>query len=168
MISSNGSSSTGKTVSTNEFKTGVNKDIGGITTSNVDVRLGLAASIVDSVGLAVNRGVIIDSWAGLDTDGVTQILGLGGSKVKVGIIGVTIINTADKTILIVTTSDEVGVTLGEGVTSNDNHTDEEGNEEQAAQNIGAASVFHGSIGQIVINWLAHVLLLVIRGVRDFI
>jgi len=123
---------------------------------------------MDSVRLAVNSGIVIDSWAGLNANGVAQILGLGGGKVKVGIISVTFINTADKTILIVTTSDEVGVTLGERVTSNDDHTDEEGNEEQAAQNIGAASVFHGSIGQIVINWLAHVLLLVIRGVRDFI
>jgi len=123
---------------------------------------------MDSVRLAINSGIVIDSWAGLNANGVAQILGLGGGKVKVGIISVTFINTADKTILIVTTSDEVGVTLGERVTSNDDHTDEEGNEEQAAQNIGAASVFHGSIGQIVINWLAHVLLLVIRGVRDFI
>jgi len=123
---------------------------------------------MDSVRLAVNSGIVIDSWAGLNANGVAQILGLGGGKVKVGIISVTFINTADKTILIVTTSDKVGVTLGERVTSNDDHTDEEGNEEQAAQNIGAASVFHGSIGQIVINWLAHVLLLVIRGVRDFI
>jgi len=123
---------------------------------------------MDSVRLAINSGIVIDSWAGLNANGVAQILGLGGGKVKVGIISVTFINTADKTILIVTTSDKVGVTLGERVTSNDDHTDEEGNEEQAAQNIGAASVFHGSIGQIVINWLAHVLLLVVRGVRDFI
>lgn len=122
---------------------------------------------METVHLAVNS-TIVCSWATLNAHDVAELSSLGDIEVKVGIISITRVNTTDFTVLIVTTSDEIGVTLGEGVTGNDNHTDEESSEEEAAQDIGAASVFHGSVGQFVVNWLTHVLLLVVRSVGDFI
>jgi hypothetical protein len=89
----------------------------------------LKAVKVVRVDFTDNIACVICYWAGLDTNGTAQILGLGNGKVKIGIVSITIIDTADFAILIITTSNQVGVTLGEGVTSNGNHTSEEGNEE---------------------------------------
>jgi hypothetical protein len=57
----------------------------------------LIAGKVVRVLFTVNIDCVIYCWAGLDTNGTAQILGLGNGKVKIGIVSITIIDTADFT-----------------------------------------------------------------------